>query len=181
MKDEKITGFPRITHRTCGGTGNTTISDCPSPLTDALESALIGVRWLTTDGKGVVTTAEKFEDLPDPIREPLWGESWQQSKSCDGVVARYETPEIGKPPEGWCSPSIMVSHLVGYGLTKEAYLREARKFQSWGFCCMRSRRGNDGKYWEVWYLPGYWATAGDLREHYDKIRGWEERSVKKPA
>ena len=59
----------------------------------------------------------------------------------------------------YSSPSIYISGLCAYSYTKESYVKEARKLQSYGFECMRSRRESDGKYWETWYLPLFCARG----------------------
>ena len=57
-------------------------------------------------------------------------------------------------------PSIYVQHIAGY---RDDYRKSADLMESVGFECLRSRRGKDGKYWEVWYLPGMWFAKGQLK------------------
>lgn len=153
------------------GGGKLVIENCSNEMADAIKAAILGVRWFAVDGSGAVVTADRMSALPDPVAEPFWGESWQHSKQCGDSVAAYETVEIGNRPDGYCSPHLTIQHLLGYGYDREDYRREALKLQSWGFHCMRSRRGNDGKYWEIWYLPGYFAATGDLRLFINAQRG----------
>ena len=65
--------------------------------------------------------------------------------------------------KGIYSPAFMVSHLCGYNYSEEGYRRNAGLLESYGFSCMRSQRGEDGKFWETWYLPGAWAAEGELK------------------
>lgn len=52
--------------------------------------------------------------------------------------------------------------MCGYGYTKDRYKVEVGKLESWGFECCRSRRGDNGKFWELWFLPYLRAAEGDL-------------------
>ena len=38
----------------------------------------------------------------------------------------------------------------------------------WGFDCLRSKRGKKGRFWEIWYLPGFWRATEELKEAIDK-------------
>ena len=58
------------------------------------------------------------------------------------------------------NPSYFVQHITGYG---GEYNRRKDRMEAVGFECLRSRRGDDGKYWEIWYLPGAWAATGELK------------------
>jgi len=66
--------------------------------------------------------------------------------------------------EGEHYPSFVIQHLCGYGYTERRYYDEVRRLTSWGFECLRSRRGANGSFWELWLLPGFWAAKGDLAE-----------------
>lgn len=59
------------------------------------------------------------------------------------------------------SCSFFVQHLGGYG---DYYSKNISQMENAGFECLRSRRGKDGKYWEIWYLPGLWAGKGPLEK-----------------
>lgn len=61
-------------------------------------------------------------------------------------------------------PSVIIQHLCGYGYTSERYKACAQQLESYGFECLRSRRGNDGKFWEIWMLLGPWSAKGELGE-----------------
>lgn len=71
---------------------------------------------------------------------------------------------------GFSMPSIIIQHLCGYNYTKERYEKTAEILESWGFECMRSRRGkDDGMYWEMWVLHGDWSAEGSLKDYIDKL------------
>lgn len=76
------------------------------------------------------------------------------------------------------SGGIIVRHLSGYDFDPERYKIVAAELESWGFQCLRSSRGADGKFWEMWFLPGPWAAAGDLRSAIDKTGGpWGDNAI----
>jgi hypothetical protein len=59
--------------------------------------------------------------------------------------------------------SVYVHGLSGYGCKEGVLLWRMGVMSAIGFQQMRSPRGEDGKYWEVWYLPGAWAAEGQLK------------------
>lgn len=59
--------------------------------------------------------------------------------------------------------SIYVHGLFGYGCDQLEQTRRVALIRDVGFEQMRSPRGEDGKYWEVWYLAGAWAAQGRLK------------------
>jgi hypothetical protein len=61
-------------------------------------------------------------------------------------------------------PSIIIQHLCGYHYTPENYKRQAEYLESLGFECLRSRRGADARYHELWLLSGLWSAKGGLKE-----------------
>jgi hypothetical protein len=84
---------------------------------------------------------------------------WRRYEERQGVMQEL----IFDPDTRHDSPSFMVKHLCGYHYTHKGYLRNAQILESYGFVCMRSPRGNDGRFWETWYLPGAWAAKGKLK------------------
>lgn len=66
--------------------------------------------------------------------------------------------------------SFYVQHIAGYDGDR---FRKAQKLVLCGFSVLRSKRGINGKCWEIWYLPGAWAAEGELRnKSEDKILDW---------
>lgn len=75
-------------------------------------------------------------------------------------------PEKGKPYD----PAIFVEHIQGYS---GDWKGKAEKMEAAGFELLRSRRGKDGKIWEVWFLPATWFARGPIKGFkHDKIRTW---------
>lgn len=122
---------------------------------DAIESFLKGGSYLRViDGR--LHAYDVYEPLPDPETDPIIAPHFD---------ARISYEALGKVPsgEGWHSPGIVLSHLVGNAA------KDARKLKSWGFSCMRSPRGRCGGYWEQYVLHGMWQAKGDLKKHMDGL------------
>ena len=68
------------------------------------------------------------------------------------------------------SPSISISSLCRYLYSTENYRRQAKILEGYGFLQLRSKRGREGMYWEIWYLPGLWSAFGDLKNFIDDIK-----------
>ncbi len=124
---------------------------------DMLEAMLAG-QCRVDCVEGRLVRRELTEPMPTPQADPLVGPHWK---------------ETGEPKEAWfvcpdkenkhASPSIMIQSLCGYYWTERKYAEACSMLESWGFVCLRSRRADNGQYWEIWYLPGLWAAKGDLR------------------
>ena len=70
---------------------------------------------------------------------------------------------------GFETPSIMIQHLCGYNYTRERYEETRKILESWGFECLRSRRGEDGQYWEIWMLFGNFSAKGPLLDYIETL------------
>jgi len=76
---------------------------------------------------------------------------------------KYLKPdEVGGQSWAESTTSIYVHGLGGYGVHETEMKRRVDAMNAAGFECMRSPRGQDGKYWEVWYLPGPWSAKGPI-------------------
>ena len=73
------------------------------------------------------------------------------------------------------------NNLCGYGYSPESYRANAERLESYGFQCLRSRRGPDACYWEIWYLPGLWSAQGNLKEVLDAQKEQREKDLTKEA
>lgn len=125
-----------------------------------LMGMLRGMNWCTTES-GRLKEAPRFKPLPGPADDLEMMPYWRRSEfPLDGrlQVSTYD-PERFKNNYG---AGIHLSSLCGHYFTPENYNRESGKLISWGFQCMRSRRGTDGGYWETWYLSGTHAAKGEL-------------------
>lgn len=124
--------------------------------TEKFNGVMAGCRWFTVDG-GQAQFVERFSELPaakdDEQILPFWSGGSRYKRLADF------DHEFGF--------QIHISHLCGYGYTPERYEQEAQRLTRYGFECLRSRRGPDGKYWEVWILFGLFAAKGDLKEFID--------------
>jgi hypothetical protein len=130
----------------------------------ALQRMLAGVGFVGCGREGVPLFAEKFETItpqPDP-------HLMRHFTPAGPTVAKF-THERGlqtgavkfdEGEETYCS--LYVEHVCGYDYTPENYARAAARLSDLGLSCMRSPRGEDGRYWEHWFLPGLWAGKGQL-------------------
>lgn len=134
---------------------------------EILQGCVIGGTCWVRVFNGKLEKIMAYESFPDPVADSEMQPFWQRP-SQEILRKVNEQPELFTFDEvsGYCSPAIYISHLCA-GInecTKERYELEANKLKSWGFEIMRSPRGADGKYWEVWYLPGFWCAKGRLLE-----------------
>ncbi|OGI90408.1 hypothetical protein A2911_00245 [Candidatus Nomurabacteria bacterium RIFCSPLOWO2_01_FULL_40_15] len=153
-----------------GGVGEVTLSGIPEDLLEKVEGTTFGQYWMTIkDGKLVFSPTR--EPLPDPVADeemlPFWRRYDERPGHLQEMLFDLER-QIG-------SPSFIVSSLCGYHYTPEDYRRNAELLMSYGFVCMRSQRGADGKYWEQWHLSGAWAAKGELKE---TIEAWRRTGDK---
>lgn len=119
-----------------------------------MSAVVLGQAWFgVEEGKPIFWP--KYKALPPAIDDdqilPFW----------NGGISRKIFEYSQDAP--W-SPHFDIQHLCGYNYTKELYEIEARKLESYGFDCLRSKRGLDGRYTEIWHLSGYWAAKGELKD-----------------
>ena len=120
-----------------------------------IRAMLLGTVWITGWGEGKIKTVDKYDQVThfdDPLIPPQWQSEF------GSVPPKWAETLTDDDKTGWHSPNFYIKHLFG---ENKAYA----KVQSWGFECMRSRRGEDGKFWEAWYLPGDWAAKGELAKY----------------
>lgn len=166
---------------------------------DLVRSMLLGVRWLRCSKTGEAQTVESYDEIPPPGEDPDIPPQWTvkvppvgQATEADLEKATRErikmSVNVGPmhlPDASWHYPSFYLTHPAAGG---GSYREEARKLFAFGFECLRSRRGADGKFWEVWYLPGKWRAQGPLADAIktagddwlkitDAVVGWMCRNV----
>lgn len=158
MKPVEVEGYTN-------GQGNAsqiTIKNLRPEELEMLQGMLKGMHWVAIDN-GRITISPRFEPLPSPIVDEKMMPFWR----------RHEFPDDGKLQVSIFDPerfknnygaSIQIQSLCGYNYSKENYQHEAKKLISWGFDCLRSKREEDGRFREIWYLPGIWAAKGTLAE-----------------
>jgi hypothetical protein len=140
---------------------------------EKMRKMMLGTAWMTVT-EGVVKVSESFKEAPEPVSDPMIPPHWQTSFG--SLPAAHAPALMNHVPEDmtmWGSPSFFLRHLI--------HTRDVETVQSWGFEVMRSRRGEDGKFWEVWYLPGDWAAKNDLKKFIETIprtTDWENKSMK---
>lgn len=128
-----------------------------------------GHNWVRRGDNGHLEHVSSYEELPNPVTDEEMHPFWEPIET-QKVQVQLEMFSHMTTPDDYSkhsSASIIVQHLCGYGYTKENYKRQAKLLESFGFECLRSRRGDDGKFWELWFLPGVWAAKGVLREAID--------------
>jgi hypothetical protein len=125
---------------------------------EAFEAFEAGASYLRVVG-GRLHAYRAYEALPDaecdPLLAPHWGERGQL-KHFGGLP----------PGEGWHSPALIVT-AVGAGGRGGDARRSQKSLSECGFVCLRSQRGDDGKYWEQWVLHFMAAAKGLLESHLD--------------
>ncbi|MEX1027291.1 MAG: hypothetical protein WD049_04690 [Candidatus Paceibacterota bacterium] len=154
----------RITslRRNPDGTHEVTIKGLTKGERDDIQAALHGVCWVRSKN-GRLTRS----DLADPPREPYDTDMhpyWRPATEGELSNGPLMFDIKGTLPKH-SSPSFLIQSLCGYGYTPDRYVKASQTLESFGFECMRSRRGRDGHYWEIWYLPGLYAARGKLREY----------------
>lgn len=127
-----------------------------------------GTCWArVVEGRLVVVPAH--EPLLDPVTDVEMAPFWQKNnpEQSQGLLKFFEF----EPLSEHSSPGIYIGHLCGYCFTPEKYRENAERLTSYGFECMRSKRQDDGMYWEKWYLPGLWQARGRLKEQIEGQKG----------
>ncbi|MEO5646371.1 MAG: hypothetical protein ABIO57_01205 [Candidatus Paceibacterota bacterium] len=109
--------------------------------------------------KGKFIAIPIWEELPKPTEDIVMTPFWRKHTE---ALQPEMFDEYEHSPEKGCSPSISISSLCGYHYSEENYKYNAEQLESFGFICMRSRRGIDAKFWEIWHLPGLWSAKGIL-------------------
>lgn len=128
-----------------------------------IEAMLLGVcRVECVEGR--LVRRSLHESLPDPTEDPIVGPHWKEAGEPKfSTLTRMEV-------DRWMDPSIVIQNLCGYYWSEENYAKQAKTLERFGFTCLRSRRGADGNYWEIWYLPGFWAAEGELRDVIERSK-----------
>lgn len=153
-------------------TGRVTIEGFSLDEFEKMLGAMRGMYWVHSDN-GRLVSSPRYEPPPNPIVDeemlPFWRKPTKNEKA--GSLKLFEMEDLGEHS----SPSISIQSLCGYYYTPERYKAEAAKLESWGFECLRSRRGNDGQFWEVWFLSGIWSAKGALLESIKGIKGEKKK------
>ncbi len=125
-----------------------------NPEMDAVQSALVGANWIRVK-EGRLQVAGAFEEPPSPERDEHVGPFWYHWPYGSKQV------KIFNEYHGYYEASLMIQGL-GACCGKQSYRNAAENLESYGFECLRSRRGGDGKFWEVWFLPSLTLAEDEL-------------------
>jgi hypothetical protein len=142
----------------------------PGELT-AFDAALIGSSWVRVkDGR--MQFAHAFEDPPAPEKDPDIGPYWPHTGwGKDGIKRRigHKVRLFRIDDPGFSEAGLHICHIGAGNRDEGAYDANADRLEKWGFECLRSRRGKDGKFWEVWYLPSLFFAEAELAEAIAKV------------
>ncbi len=144
------------------GSESVTINSLTKGEIKKMEGVVRGHAWVTGDEKGRLKFVDTREKLPSPEKDDEMLPFWRKPKSDE--IAQLEFQDLGKEDWKHSSPSIFIQHLRGYNYTSEGYRHTASQLEGYGFSCMRSKRGDDGRYWEIWFLPSLFLAEGALQE-----------------
>lgn len=128
---------------------------------ERLQGTLLG-QWWARGNNGRLEFAPAREPAPAPTEDDMLP-GWHAPREGEGTE-QYQRELFDAQRFGGEYASIQIQHLCGHHYTANGYKRNAEFLESCGFICMRSRRGDDGKFWEVWYLSGLWSAKGRLKE-----------------
>jgi hypothetical protein len=144
---------------------------------ERLLSAIHSLSWFKVED-GRLVSSPCHLPLPDPVRDEHMLPFWREFQNTHSQGEFFERIFEDMSEDVICSPHFTIQSLCGYNHTPENYAREAEKLLSYGFVQTRSRRAEDGRYWELWYLPGIWCAKGNLKEVVEgitaKARTWED-------
>lgn len=131
---------------------------------DAIIAAVDNANYIGFKSHGLEVVS-KFKDLPGPIDDPVMYPFWRKPNQEEISQASLFDIYLFEKTSKHDSPAIYISSICGYYYTPEKYELYVERLQSYGFECMRSKRGEDATFWEFWYLPGLWAAKNDLKNY----------------
>ncbi len=176
MKEQEKVPEIRVTSHG-GSEGQISLTGFQPNELEKMLAAMSGAYWIRVDSeKGRLITIPKYEATPTPVSDEEMLPFWRKHSDVKQIHL-FDDYEFSK--EKGHSPSISIQSLCGYYYTKENYKRTAENLERWGFECLRSRRGEDGKFWEVWFLPGLWHAKEELKMSIEseKRKGKDELST----
>ena len=147
----------------------------------AIELMMLGVAWVRR-GKQGLEISEAYEKPPALTDDPSLSEHWPTDIVPPAVQYRLfmdedEQQKQGRLKFGLDFRAIYVSSITAYAGT-DVYAARASLLEGAGFMCLRSRRDNEGKYCESWFLPGQSCTKGTIKgKNHEEIVSWLMQSV----
>lgn len=160
---EKKEEEPRISVGSYGN-GGFSLKNLRVEEIDILEGMINEQHWVAvTDGR--LETVGRRRGLPGPAEDEELLPFWRRR-----VQGNYQLELFKIPIPRHSSPSIIIEHLCGYNYTPDNYKFQAELLESYGFECLRSRRGVDGRFSETWKLYSLWHAKGLLKEMLKGIK-----------
>lgn len=132
-----------------------------------------GAYWVRSQN-GNFETASMYKELAGPIEDKDLLPFWRKATPSE-VESSLKLFELEEGVPHHQVPAFIIQHLCGHNYTAENYLFAAEILSSYGFTCIRSRRGNDARFYEMWYLPGVYAAKGALA---DQLKNHTESQAK---
>ena len=156
-KDRNVKPKQKAVRISSSGNGKKELSNLTDEEMDLVEGMVCGQYFLTVNENGRLEAINRREELPSPIKDvellPFW-------RTIANGHAQLELFKV--PIERYSLPDIIIRHLCGYHYSPENYVIQAERLESYGFECLRSRRGRDGRFDEAWMLHSLWSAKGDL-------------------
>ena len=160
--------------------GQMTITGLTRTEVERVEAVVRGQSWFRTTEDGRLEFQPTMNPLPGPADDeqmmPYWSPADTRSDRKKEKTRRRLVQvdlDFNAEVDRFFSPSFTIQHLCGYSYSPENYRRQADLLESWGFECLRSRRGENGQFWEMWYLPSLICAEGELKKVVGDIRGVE--------
>ena len=134
---------------------------------ELMEGMLLGYNRVMVNKDGRLESVHSLKPVPEPYDDEDVMPYWSKLEAGQGVQMEMESFRFGSLEHHF--PSIFIQRLCGYGFSPDSYRYNAELLERFGFVCLRSRRGPDGKFWELWFLPGVWAAKDELAEEMAKV------------
>lgn len=141
---------------------------------DKIRAITNGGNYYFTVIEGEAVFIPRFQQLPDSIVDEKMYPHWRYALPHETAQEEFVNCAIEDFGD-YDSPAIYISNLCAYSYTPEKYKEYAERLKSYGFDCMRSQRGKDGKFWEVWYLPFLLCAKGELEIALNSCIGKTEK------
>ena len=154
---------PTSTQYSRNGDNRITLSGFTEEEIHEFEGSLATATWVRFKA-GRLESSPAYVVPLAPEDDPYLGQVWQKQLAFDEPELRFKE---FSPVSAFDGPGIIIQHLCGYDYSEEGYKSNAHRLMEYRFACCRSQRGADGKYWEVWLLPGLWMAAGGLKQAFD--------------
>ena len=128
----------------------------------AVEQAVHAAKWIRMV-EGKLDVCEAFR--PTPLNDPHLEFHFP---AANNPVLHHRNPKSDRK-----TGAIYVQHITGYS-GDAVYKERAKLMEKAGFDCLRSRRGEDGLTWEIWYLASPILGKGPIKnmKTSEDIRKW---------